>query len=75
VTVVILQRMDDQRIGAAVRRLRIGQQLRQIDLAAKAGVPRTAVISIEAGRLEDVSLGYLRRIATALGGRFEGQVL
>ena len=67
--------MDDQRIGAAVRRLRIGQRLRQTDLAARAGVPRGVVMAVEAGRLDGVQFGQIRRIAKALGGRFEGQVL
>ena len=67
--------MDDQRIGAAVRRLRIDRRLRQVDLGALAGVPRTAVVAVEAGRLEEVSFGHVRKVAKALGGRFEGQFL
>ena len=67
--------MDDQRIGAAVRRLRIDRRLRQVDLGALAGVPRTAVVAVEAGRLEEVSFGHVRKVAKALGGRFEGKLL
>jgi transcriptional regulator with XRE-family HTH domain len=67
--------MEDQRIGAALRRLRIDQRLRQVDLSSQAGVPRTVVMAVEAGRLENVSFGHIRRIAQALGGRFEGQFL
>ena len=67
--------MEDQRLGAAIRRIRVGRKLRQVDLAALAGVPRTALIAMESGRLDDVSFGHLRRVARALGGRFEGQLL
>lgn len=67
--------MDDQRIGSAVRRLRIGQRLRQSDLSALAGVPRKVVLAVEAGRLENVPFGQIRSIARALGGRFDGQLL
>ena len=67
--------MDDQRVGGAVRRIRIGQRLRQVDLAGLANVPRKAVVAAEAGRLDDVPFGQVRRIVRALGGRFEGQVL
>jgi len=67
--------MEDQRVGAVLRRLRVGRRLRQIDVAALAGVPRGVVIAAEAGRLDDVSVGRLRRVARVLGARFEGQVL
>jgi transcriptional regulator with XRE-family HTH domain len=67
--------MEDQRLGAAIRRIRVGRNLRQVDLAALAGVPRSVVIAAEAGRLDSVPFGHLRRVARALGGRFEGQLL
>jgi hypothetical protein len=67
--------MDDQRLGAAFRRLRVGQRLRQTDLSTRAGVPRKVVVAVEAGRLENVPFGQIRSIARALGGRFDGQLL
>jgi transcriptional regulator with XRE-family HTH domain len=67
--------MDDQRVGAAYRRLRIRRHLRQADLAALAAVPRKVVMAVEAGRLENVTVGSLRSIARALDGRFEGTLL
>jgi transcriptional regulator with XRE-family HTH domain len=67
--------MDDQRVGAVLRRLRIARQLRQTDLAALAGVPRKVVIDAEAGRLDGIAVGRLRRLARLLGARFEGDVL
>lgn len=67
--------MDDQRLAAAFRRLRIERRLRQVDLADLAGVPRRAVIATEAGRLDGLPVGQIRRLARALGGRFEGVLL
>jgi transcriptional regulator with XRE-family HTH domain len=67
--------MEDQRIGAALRRLRIGRKLRQSDLALLAGVPRVVVMAVEAGELDRVQFGHIRRMAQALGGRFEGHLL
>lgn len=67
--------MDDQRIGASLRALRIRRRLRQSDVSATAGIPRRVAILIEAGRLEKVRFGDARRYAVALGARFDGSVL
>ena len=67
--------MDDQVFGSALRRLRIDRRLRQVDVAGLARVPRGVVMSIEAGNLEDVTIGQARRVARALGGRFDGRLL
>ena len=64
--------MDDQRVGSSLRALRIRRRLRQVDVAAAAGIPRGAVMRIEAGRLDDVSFGQVRRMARVLDARFEG---
>ncbi len=40
-----------------------------------AGVPRGAVMAIEAGRLDRVPFGQIRRLAHAFDGRFEGALL
>lgn len=66
--------MEDQRIGSALRALRLRRRLRQVDVAAAAGIPRGAVMRIEAGRLDEVSFGYVRRMARVLDARFEGLV-
>jgi transcriptional regulator with XRE-family HTH domain len=58
--------MEDQRIGSALRALRIRRGLRQVDLAKAAGIPRGTLMQIEAGRLEDVRLGHIRQLSVAL---------
>lgn len=67
--------MDDQRIGAALRAIRIRKRLRQSDVSAAAGIPRHVAILIEAGRLSEVRFGDIRLYAAALGARFNGSVL
>jgi transcriptional regulator with XRE-family HTH domain len=67
--------MDDQRVGASLRTLRLRRRLRQVDASTKAGISRTAAMRIEAGRLEQVRFGDIRRYASALGARFDGSVL
>ena len=66
--------MDDQRIGSALRALRIRRRLRQVDVAAEAGIPRAVVMRIEAGRLDEVSFGQIRRLARVLDARLEGLI-
>lgn len=63
--------MDDQRIGAMLRAIRIKKRWRQTDLAAKARVSASVVGRVERGGASSVSLGRLRRLATALGARFD----
>lgn len=58
--------MDDQRVGAALRAVRIRRGLRQADVAKRAGVGRSVVSSVERGHLDEVSLRGLRRITEAL---------
>lgn len=66
--------MDDLRLGAALRALRLRAGLRQSDVARLAGVSPSLVSSIEAGRLATVALGTLRRVFAAVGAGFEGLV-
>lgn len=63
--------MDDQRVGAALRAIRIRKGWRQIDVAAQAGVSTTIIVRIERGRLDSLPIGMLRRVATALDARFD----
>ena len=58
--------MDDLRIGRLVRAVRHRFGWRQADVASRAGVSQQMVAIVEAGRLEAVAVGTLRRIAAAL---------
>jgi transcriptional regulator with XRE-family HTH domain len=64
--------VEDQRLGSAVRAIRVRRGWRQIDACAAAGISRGAAMRIEAGDLEAVAFGDVRRYARALGARFEG---
>lgn len=66
--------MDDQRVGSGFRAMRIRRKLRQRDLSAAAGVPRSVIALIEHGRLDEVAFGQIRAVARALDARFEGLV-
>jgi transcriptional regulator with XRE-family HTH domain len=67
--------MDDQRVGASLRALRLRRRLRQEDVSTAAKIPRGVAILIEGGRLDGVRFGDIRRYAKALGARFDGSVL
>lgn len=64
--------MEDQRLGSAVRAIRVRRGWRQVDASAAAGISRGAAMRIEAGDLEAVAFADVRRYARALGARFEG---
>lgn len=66
--------MDDLRIGAALRALRLRANLRQRDLARVAEVSQSLISAIECGRLENCSVATLRRVFAAVGARYEGHV-
>lgn len=66
--------MDDQRIGAAVRAIRIRKGWRQSDLATRARVSRWVVLRIEHGRLASIPLGKIRAVAAALDARLDAVV-
>lgn len=63
--------MDDVRIGAAFRAVRIRRGWRQADVAARARVSPSLVSLLERGHVETVSLRVLRRVSTALEVRLE----
>ena len=63
--------MDDLRIGAAFRAVRIRRRLRQVDVAERAGVSRAFVSLVERGHLDRVSLGTLRTLGRALDIRID----
>lgn len=67
--------MDEQRIGASLRALRLRRRLTQEEARVQAKIPRAVAMLIEAGRLERVRFGDIRAYAKALGARFDGSVL
>ena len=66
--------MDDHRIGATLRAIRIKRRWRQSDLAARARVSRWVVMRIEHGRLASIPVGKLRAVADALDARIDAVV-
>jgi transcriptional regulator with XRE-family HTH domain len=58
--------VDDRRLGAAIRTIRLRRGWRQDDLALRAGLSRWSVLRIEHGRLGSMRLDALRRVADAL---------
>ena len=55
-----------ERAGEAIRKARISQRLKQVDLQELAGVGITTVVNVENGQLS-VQLETLKRLAGALG--------
>jgi transcriptional regulator with XRE-family HTH domain len=67
--------MDPVRFGLALRALRRRRGWTQAQLAARAEVARTTVQRIERGGVDDFTGRTVRRIAVALGARFDQRVL
>lgn len=63
--------MDDVRVGAAFRAVRIRRGWRQQDVAERAGVSRSLVSLIERGHIGTVALLTLRRVAAVLEIRID----
>lgn len=61
--------MDDVRLGRSFRATRIRKGWRQADVADEAGISQQTLSRIERGRLDGVTLGTLRRVASVLGIR------
>jgi transcriptional regulator with XRE-family HTH domain len=66
--------MDDVRLGARFRALRHRVAWRQVDLADRAGVSQGLISRVERGRIDQISLGKLRRIARQLDAEFGSQL-
>ncbi|HWH24438.1 MAG TPA: helix-turn-helix domain-containing protein, partial [Candidatus Limnocylindria bacterium] len=58
--------MDDQRLGAAFRQVRIKRGWTQAELARRCGVSAGLISLIERGHLDRVSVRILRRVAAQL---------
>ena len=63
--------MDDERLGALARVLRIRRGLRQVDVALLAGVSDQTVSRIERGHLEPLSVNAIRRVMRVLEARLD----
>jgi transcriptional regulator with XRE-family HTH domain len=63
--------IQGDRLGRVVRAVRVRLQLRQIDVARRAGVSAGAISRIERGRLDQVSLTKLSKVADVLEIRLE----
>ena len=58
---------EDVQVGRMVQDLRISRNLRQEDVAARAGVSRPTVSRLERGLIDGMTIGALRTIRRALG--------
>ncbi|HEY7025614.1 MAG TPA: helix-turn-helix transcriptional regulator [Candidatus Limnocylindrales bacterium] len=58
--------MEDQRLGAALRAVRIRHGWRQVDVAKRARISPSVVSLIERGQLERVSVRSIRQVSRAL---------
>lgn len=63
----MLAPMDDQRVGRALRAVRIRKGLRQLDCATAAGVSQDAVSRLERGLLGGMTVERIRAIGEAVG--------
>src|ERR1035437_5642988 len=58
--------MEDIRVGAAIRAVRLRRGLRQFDVAKLAGVSQSTVSMVERGHLGALTVGSLRAVARAV---------
>jgi transcriptional regulator with XRE-family HTH domain len=63
--------MNDLRVGSAIRSVRVRRRLRQIDVAALAGVSDSLISRIERGHLDEMTVGSIRAVAAALEIRID----
>lgn len=70
-SVARLRGMDDQRIGAVFRAVRVKRGLRQRDVARRAGVSPSTVSRIERGHIDLLALRATRKVGTVLDIRVD----
>ena len=58
--------MDDGRAGRVLQRLRLRRVMRQVDLAAAAGVSQSTISLIERGHLDTLALRTIRLVFAAV---------
>lgn len=63
--------MDDQRVGSALRAIRIKRGLRQADVARAAGLSAATISRLERGHVEAFTLESIRAVAKALDVRMD----
>jgi transcriptional regulator with XRE-family HTH domain len=63
--------MDDQRVGGALRAIRIRRRLRQVDLARAAGVSAATISRLERGHVASFTVETIRAVAKALDVRMD----
>lgn len=61
--------MEDGRVGLVLRSLRRRRHLRQVDVAAAAGVSQSCVSRMERGHLDTLSLSTVRAILGVVDAR------
>jgi transcriptional regulator with XRE-family HTH domain len=66
-----LSGVDDQRLGTAIRQVRIRRGLRQLDIARAAGVSQATISRIERGHLAPLSFDVVRSVGSVLDIRVE----
>src|SRR6187551_1151264 len=62
-----MRAMDDAKVGAAVRAVRIRARLTQMEVAKQASVRPSDVSHLERGLLGDLAMTTVRQVAAALG--------
>ena len=70
----MIVRMDDVRLGRALRALRLRRGLRQADVAVADGVAQSTISLIERGHWSTLSMRTVRRVFAVVDARFEGQL-
>ena len=63
--------MNDQRLSASIRTVRIRRGWRQVDLAMRAGVSRATISLVERGHWQSLSMDTVREIAAVLDVRVD----
>jgi transcriptional regulator with XRE-family HTH domain len=63
--------MDDQRVGATFRSIRVRRRLRQRDVATRAGVSTATISRLERGHIDTLTVRAIRSVAQVLDVRME----